>query len=56
VDGRELLVTDIANDGLLLFWIEGTAVDDDALTTVVADNVAVLGEHIAGECLDGKHG
>ena len=56
VDGREPLVTDIANDGLLLFWIEGTAVNDDALTTVVADDVAVLGEHIAGECLDGKHG
>ena len=48
----ELRLADVADDGLALLGIEGAAVDDDALAGVVADDVAVLGEHIAVETLD----
>ena len=54
--GGEVVVADVADDGLALFGIEGAAVDDDALLRVVAGDVAVLGEHIAVESLDVEHG
>ena len=53
--GGEAAVADIADDGLALFRIESPAIDDDALAGVVADDVAVLGEHVAVETLDVEH-
>jgi hypothetical protein len=55
VTGCELTVADVTDDGLALFGIVGSAVDDDALTGVVAHHVAVLGEHVAFKSLDIEH-
>ena len=55
VAGRELLITDIIDNGLTFFRIIGPAIDDDTLARLVADDIAVLSEHITGEAFDGEH-
>ena len=42
----ELVLIDVVNDGLALFWIERATIYDDALLRFVADDVAILLEHI----------
>ena len=51
----ELMRADITDDGLTFFRIIGSAVDDDTIVGLVADDIAVLGEHITCKALDGKH-
>ena len=55
VDGVQTVVADILGDGDAFFLIHHAAVDDDSLVTLVAHHIAVLGEHITGETLDGNH-
>ncbi len=49
--GLQLIVVDVLFDGLALFLVVGTAVDDDGLAGVVAHHVGVLADHIADKTL-----
>lgn len=40
--GRELLLADIADDGLAFFRIVSAAVDDDTVARLIADHIAVF--------------
>ena len=53
--GRQVVLLDIIDDGLTFFRIVSATIDDDTLTRVVADHIAVFSEHVTRESLDGKH-
>ena len=53
--GLQALGTYIILDGRVLGFEERTAVDDDALTGLVADNIAVLLQHVAHKTFDIQH-
>ncbi len=55
VDGLQAVVPDILDDGGAFIVVHHTTVDDDGLVGVVAHHIAVLGEHITGETLNGNH-
>ena len=55
VDRVQAVVADILGDGGAFFLVHHTTVDDDSLVALVAHHIAVLGEHITGETLDGDH-
>ena len=48
----QIVLSDILGDCLALFWIEGTAIYDDALEGVIADHVAVFLQHVDLESFD----
>ena len=52
MDGLEPVVTDILDDGLALGIVVSTAVDNDALTGVVAEDIGVLLKQVEGKRLD----
>ena len=55
VVGCQSFVADIVGDGLALIVVVGTAVDDDTVERLVADDVGVLLKEVEGEGLDGNH-
>jgi hypothetical protein len=54
--GRQVVLLDIIDDGLTFFGIVSSTIDDDTLTSLVADHITVFSEHVNGETFDGKHG
>ena len=52
---HEFVLLDIVDNGLAFFGIVGPTIDDDTVAGLVADHIAVLSEHVAGETFDGKH-
>ena len=48
----QIVLSDILGNRLALFWIEGTAIYDDALEGVIADHVAVFLQHVDLESFD----
>ena len=52
VYGVETILGNIIGNGFSFFWIEGSAVNDDALLGFVAHHVAVLRKHVALESFD----
>lgn len=54
--GSEAFLFDIVDDGLTFFGIVSSTIDDDTLTSLVADHITVFSEHVNGETFDGKHG
>ena len=52
VDGLQVIDLDISDDSGAFFVIHGTAVDDDTLFCLVADNITVFSQHVTGEPLD----
>ena len=42
----QFVLLDIVSDGVALFWIERTAVDDDAFLGLIAYNIAVFLLHV----------
>jgi hypothetical protein len=55
VNGLELLLTDIVINSLQLFWIVGTTIDDDTLTTVITHHIAILLQRVYWDTLDVEH-
>ena len=49
------MLFDIVDNGLAFFRIVGSTIDNDAVAGIVADHIAVLGEHITGEAFDSEH-
>ena len=55
VDGLQIVLADVLLDGEFFGLVVGSTVDDDTLVGLVAHNVAVFLQHVAGECFYVKH-
>jgi hypothetical protein len=55
MNGLELLLFDIVDDSLSLFWEEGTAIDDNTLLRVIAYHIGVFLKGIENKCLNVEH-
>ena len=55
VTHRELVVVNIVHNGLAFGFVVGSTVDNDSLTTLVANYITILLQHVADKALNLDH-